>query len=149
MSAPTDVPRWNQSSREKSCYELDFDEKDEMCDKCHYFSERMSGIGKKPRKGSKPKCERVKLMKETQIYGRLKLKKQHFHDIIEEQGGVEEKNMDLLFSRLYLPPSQFKVSLAIYKTCFTGILTPTQALHTGNIYLEIFLYSPRAARNRR
>ena len=88
-------------------------------------------------------------MKETQIYGRLKLKKQHFHDIIEEQGGVEEKNMDLLFSRLYLPPSQFKVSLAIYKTCFTGILTPTQALHTGNIYLEIFLYSPRAARNRR
>ena len=46
MSAPTDVPLWNRSSSEKSFYEFDFDEKDEMCDKCHYFSERMNGIGK-------------------------------------------------------------------------------------------------------
>ena len=37
----------------KSCYKLDFDEKDEMCDKFRDFSERMRGIGEnRGREGS-------------------------------------------------------------------------------------------------
>ena len=89
-------------------------------------------------------------MKKTQIYGRLKLQKQCFNDIIEEKGGVAEKGMDLSFSRNYLAPSQFKVSLAIYNPYFTEILTPAQALHTGHIYLQkASLQSPRSPRKRR
>ena len=67
---------------------------------------------------------------------RLKLQKQCFRDIIDEKGGVAEKNMDLSFSRNYLTPSQFKVGLETHKTCFTGIFNPAQALHLGNIYLR-------------
>ena len=96
----------------------------------------MRGMEGKPRKGANPKCERVRLMKKCPKIGRLKIQKQCFNDIIQEKGGIAEKNMDLSFSRNYLTPSQSKVSLAIYKTCFTKILTPAQALHSGHIYLR-------------
>ena len=59
MSVRTVIPRWNCSSSDKPCYEFDIDEQDEMCDKWRNFSERMRGSGGKPRKGTKPRCDRV------------------------------------------------------------------------------------------
>ena len=52
--------RWTRNKSSESCYDLDLDKSD-MCDKCREFKNRMEGIGKKPRKGTTPKCERIKL----------------------------------------------------------------------------------------
>lgn len=56
--------RWSRNASEKTCYELrEFFAKQEMCEKCRDFLERVAGLDRKPRKGSSPKCERIKLMK--------------------------------------------------------------------------------------
>ena len=75
--------RWSRNASEKTCYELkEFFAKEEMCDKCRDFLERVSGLDRKPRKGSSPKCEQIKLMKnETKLTCKA-LTKQRFEDII-------------------------------------------------------------------
>ena len=69
-----------------------------MCDKCRDLSERIRGLWKKPRKGSKPKYKRVNLMKTN---SKLARKKKHVPEIIARKGCVCEKNIDLELIRNY------------------------------------------------
>ena len=88
-----------------------------MCDKCRDFSSRMNGNGKKPRKGTVPKCERIKLFKKDsnkRNEGRLKLLKDEFNEIIKSKGGACEKNMNLLLSRNYARRIPSMVRLAVF-----------------------------------
>ena len=60
--------RWTRNKSSESCYDLELDKSD-MCDKCRDFKIRMNGIGKKPRAGTLPKCERIKpLNKKRQVH---------------------------------------------------------------------------------
>ena len=67
--------RWTRNKSSESCYDLKLDKSD-MCDKCRDFKIRMNGIGKKPRAGTLPKCERIKLLNKKKIgtSTRIKLK---------------------------------------------------------------------------
>ena len=78
--------RWSCNAPEKTCYELrEFFKKEEMCPKCSNFLERVNGIKQKPRKGTSPKCERIKLMNKTSKSTTAKaLTKQWFEDIISQ-----------------------------------------------------------------
>ena len=93
--------RWTRKSNETSCYKLGWEEH-EMCQKCREFSERMRGLDKKPRKGTKPKCERIKLMKNEPKEGRLQLHKEQFKDVLETKGcTINQKKTNLDLSTLY------------------------------------------------
>ena len=93
--------RWTRESNETSCYKLEWEEH-EMCQKCREFSERMRGLDKKPRKGTKPKCERIKLMKNEPKEGRLQLHEEHFKDVLQTKGcTINQKKTNLDLSTLY------------------------------------------------
>ena len=114
MPLENEPPRWTRSSSERSCYDLKFDEETEMCDKCREFSQRMNGHGKKPRKGTTPKCERIKLMKSESNLSRKKLQKLHFEEILETKGcTVNKGEVDLELSRNYLRQTPLKVRLVM------------------------------------
>ena len=45
---------WSRNASEETCYELtEFFSKEEMCEKCRDFLERVAGLDQKSRKGSK------------------------------------------------------------------------------------------------
>ena len=87
---------WTRNKKEESCYALKWDEED-MCTKCRNFYQREDKkIGKRPRKGTKPKYSRIKLMKHDPNLGRLKLEKEKFKHILERKGCLtEDRNSDL------------------------------------------------------
>ena len=116
-------PRWTRTSSERSCYDLNFDQDTEMCDNCHYFSERMTGLEKKPRKGTTPKCERVKLMKNDSSLARKKINKLCFNEILVSKGCINNEKLNLGLSRHYLLPTPLKVRLVINRIYSFEILT--------------------------
>ena len=114
MSANVLPSRWTRNKSDESCYALKWDE-DEMCNECRDFFQREDKrIGKRPRKGTQPKCSRIKLMKGNPSHSSQKIVKEVFKDILETKGCIlENKNHHLNLSKRYQEPKAFKVSLAI------------------------------------
>ena len=86
-----------------------------MCNECRDFYEREDKrIGKRPRKGTQPKCSRIKLMKGNPSHSTQKIVKEVFKDILETKGCIlENKNNELKLSNKFQELRSFKVSLAI------------------------------------
>ena len=87
--------RWTRNKSSESCYDLELDKSD-MCDKCRDFKIRMDGVGKKPRAGTLPKCERIKLLnKKKNRYIYKDKVKDHFLEALSRKGFLSSSDIDL------------------------------------------------------
>ena len=87
--------RWTRNKSSESCYDLKLDESD-MCDKCRDFKIRMDGVGKKPRAGTLPKCERIKLLnKKKNRYIYKDKVRDRFLEALSRRGFLSSSDIDL------------------------------------------------------